>query len=645
MCGIVALFSPDRPVLPEVLARATATLHHRGPDGQRQWVAPSGEVGLGHARLAIIDLQTGDQPLANEDEQIHVVVNGEFYDFERIRSELEARGHRFRTRSDSEIVLHLYEEYGAHCVHHLRGEFAFVLWDARQRRLLAVRDRFGIKPLYYADLGGTLAFASEVKALRAAGLQPRWDHETFAQMATLGTYLPDRSLFEGVRQIPPGHYLIAGARGRQLVRYWDFDYPIETAASRAADGSDDAAHVEQFRAALDEAVRLRLRADVPVGCYLSGGLDSCAVLGLAARHSSKPIRAFTLSFDQPEYDEQAIAREMAARCQAEFNSIPVTQEDLAEDFPGAVWHSEQLFGNSHGVAKYRLSRFVREQGYRVVLTGEGSDEILAGYPSFRRDMLLHDRGGQDPAVVASLLADLDRNNAISRGLLMPDGQSLPLDSVRRVLGFTPSWIEAFAGTGFKMQPLLAPEVRASHQGRDPFLGMLDTFDVRGQLRGRAPVHQSLYLWSKTMLPNYILSVLGDRMEMAHSVEGRVPFLDHLVVELACSLPVSAKIRGLTEKYVLREAVRPVITPTVYRRQKHPFLAPPAATAPDGALHELMQTTLRGTALDRVPFYDRRQVVSLLDSLPGRPPAAQAALDPTLMVMLSLAVLAERFSMA
>jgi len=335
---------------------------------------------------------------------------------------------------------------------------------------------------------------------------------------------------------------------------------------------------------------------------------------------------------------------MAERCNAEFISIPITQADLAESLPDAIWHAEQPFFNSHGVAKYLLSRAVREQGYRVVLTGEGSDEILAGYPSFRRDMLLYDQTGQDPATVQALLASLEQGNAVSRGVLMPDGEALPLDSVRRLLGFAPSWLETFAANGFKAHAVLSAGFLAAQQRRDPFLDVLERLDVHGQLRGRPPVHQSLYLWSKIMLPNYILTVLGDRMEMANSVEGRVPFLDHKVVELARSLPVSAKIRGMTEKYVLREAARPVLTGTVYRRQKHPFLAPPAAAAPDGTLHELMQATLRGSALERVPFYDRRKVSALLDSLPGRSPAAQAALDPVLMQILGACVMASRFGL-
>jgi len=644
MCGIVGFFSPNRPVSSEMLARATARLHHRGPDGQRQWMPASGRVGLGHARLAIIDLDNGTQPLSNEDQQLHVVVNGEFYDFERIRTDLQSRGHQFRTGSDSEIVLHLYEEYGAHCIHYLRGEFAFLLWDERRQRLLAARDRFGIKPLFYADIKGMTAFASEVKGLLAAGLPARWDHETFGQLSALTGFAPDRSLFEGVQQVPPGHYMLLTDRERRLVRYWDFDYAASGPLS-PHDPATDARQIDEFGNALDEAVRLRLRADVPVGCYLSGGLDSCAVLGMAARHTHKPVRAFTISFDRPEYDEGPIAREMAARCNAEFVSIPLTPQDLAESLPDSIWQSEQPCFNTHGVAKYRLSRAVRQQGYRVVLTGEGSDEILAGYPHFRRDMLLHDRTGQDPATIQSLLTDLDKSNTVSRGVLLPDGETLPLESVRRVLGFAPSWIETFASNGFKTRGVMGTDFLVAQQQRDPYLSLLETLDVGGQLRGRPPVHQSMYLWSKVVLPNYVLTVLGDRMEMANSVEGRVPFLDHVVVELARLLPVSAKIRGMTEKYVLREAARSVLTPTVYSRQKHPFLAPPAAAIPGSALHELMQDTLRGNGLDRIPFYDRGRVIAVLDSLPSHPPASLGAIDPMLMQILSTCVMAAQFGMS
>jgi asparagine synthase (glutamine-hydrolysing) len=655
MCGIVAMFSPERRVEEAIVERALGALEHRGPDGHRHWISPDGAVGLGHARLSIIDLEGGAQPLENEDGQIRAIVNGELYGFESIREDLASRGHRFRTGSDSEIVIHLYEEYGAQCVQHLRGEFAFVLWDARNQRLLCARDRFGIKPLFYAVHAGALTLASEVKALLAAGVPPRWDGEAYFQSVIMGGIEQDRTLFGGVRQVPPGHYLLASRERRQLVRYWDFDYPLASdepasTGDEAADSAADRERAEQLRAVLDEAVRLRLRADVPVGCYLSGGLDSCAVLGLASRHVSRPIRAFTLSFDRPEYDELPIAREMAERCGAELVPLPVSSADLADDLPATIRHAEQIIINANSVAKFRLSRAVRAAGYKVVLTGEGSDEILAGYPHFRRDMLLYDRKGQDPREVDRLLADLTAANAVSRGILMPTALAgAPaagppgFEAMRRRLGYLPSFLEATGGGGAKARGLLSADFLASVGAeREPFGALLDGLDVRGQLAGRSPVNQSLYLWSKTALPNFILSVLGDRMEMAHSVEGRLPFLDHHVVETVRDFPVRSKIRGTVEKYVLREAVRPVITETVYRRQKHPFLAPPAAAALGGRLDELVQQTLRGPALRNTPFFDAQQVVALLDVLPTLPLADRAPLDVGLMAMTSVCLLGELF---
>jgi asparagine synthase (glutamine-hydrolysing) len=641
MCGIVAIYDPNGGVQPDSLARATARLHHRGPDAQRQWIAPHGRVGLGHARLSIIDLVTGDQPIANEDGQRRLIGNGELYDFDRIRRELELGGHRFRTGSDSEIALHLYEDLGPRCLQRLRGEYALVLWDEARQELFAARDRFGIKPLFFAWHRGALYLASEVKALFAAGVPARWSRQGLFDAAVMAIP-PTGTLFEGVSQVPPGHYLVAGPTGMQLCRYWDFSYP-ETESLAAV--RTDADWTEELHATLDEAVRLRLRADVPVGCYLSGGLDSCSVIGLAARHLSTPIRAFTLAFEDAAYDEAPIAREMAARANAEFHPIPIRQVDLAEHFADAAWNAEALFINAHGVAKYVLSRAVRDAGYKVVLTGEGSDEILAGYPHFRRDMLLYDSAGQDPAVVRALLAELEQNNAVSRGMLLPDGDSAPLDAVRNALGFVPSWIEAAGGRLFKLQGLWSDDTQVALGARVAFGEMMNELPIRDRLAGRAPVNQALYLWAKTVLPNYILTVLGDRMEMAHSVEGRVPFLDHEVVELISRMPVHLKIRGMTEKYVLREAARPVLTDAVYRRQKHPFLSPPATLNPHDRLHQMVQDTLRGSGLDHLPFVDRAKVVGLLDGLGALEPGEQVSIDQILMILLSGCVLGERLGLA
>lgn len=640
MCGIVALFSRCDPIATGIVERAAQRLHHRGPDGQRTWVSPDRQVALGHARLSIIDLVTGDQPIASEDGRTHIVVNGEFYGYEAIQRQLEAAGHRLRTRSDSEIALHLYEDLGPECLHRLRGEFAMVLWDESNRTLFAARDRFGIKPLFYAVRNGTLSLASEVKALFAAGVPARWDAESVFHSIEAGGH-QSRTLYDGVFQIPPGHYLLATNTHTEIHQYWDFNYP---AADRVPVRSE-ADCAAELRCALEEAVRLRLRADVPVGCYLSGGIDSCAVLGLAARHHSAPVRAFSLTFDHPDYDEEKQAKEMAAKANAEFSPVPICQDDLANNFASAILQSETFCVNAHGVAKYVLSRAVRDAGYKVVLTGEGSDEILAGYPHFRRDMLLYNRNGQDPAEVAALLENLEKLNSVSRGLLMPDGASRPLEYVQRVLGFVPSWIETSSGRAAKMQDLLSADFVAEYGGRASYHPLLSGLDVRGQLAGRDPVHQSLYLWAKTMLPGYILTMLGDRMEMAHSVEGRVPFLDHRVVEVICSQPVSQKIHGMTEKYVLREAVRDVLTDTVYRRQKHPFLSPPATLNPKQKLSTLVNDMLRGSVLASIPFFDQRKVVGLLDRVGTMDEGARVSSDQIFMVLVSACVLQEGFHLA
>lgn len=379
-----------------------------------------------------------------------------------------------------------------------------------------------------------------------------------------------------------------------------------------------------------------------MGCYLSGGLDSCAVLGLAAKHHPDPIRAFTLTFDRADYDEEKEAREMAAKAGAEFVPIPIRQDDLADHFADAILQSETFCINAHGVAKYLLSRAVRDAGYKVVITGEGSDEILGGYAHFRRDMLLYSRDGQDPVKVAALLEELERLNPVSRGLLLPHGEARPLENVRRLLGFVPSWIETFSARSSKMQELIAADFREKFGERDGYHALLSDLDVRGQLAGRDPVHQSLYLWSKTLLPTYILTMLGDRMEMAHSIEGRVPFLDHQVVEVIRSQPVTQKIRGMTEKYVLREAVRDVITDTVYRRQKHPFLSPPATLNPKEKLSTLVQDTLRGPTLRTIPFFDQQKVIGLLDSLDTMDEGSRVANDQILMILVSACVLQDRF---
>jgi asparagine synthase (glutamine-hydrolysing) len=638
VCGIVASVSSRGRVSADGILAAARRLVHRGPDNQTAWTAAHGRAGLGHARLSIIDLATGDQPIANEDESLHIVVNGEFYDFEAIRRGLEAQGHRFRTRSDSEIALHLYEDLGAKCLHQLRGEFAFAIWDERDGVLFAGRDRFGIKPLYYAVVDGTCHIASEVKALTALGVPLRWDSESLFDVHYGLMTAPNRTTFDGIHQVPPGCYLLTDGANVQVHQYWDFNYPTAELTRRSRDPQET---VERLRATMYEAVRLRLRADVPVACYLSGGLDSCSVLGIASDIASHPLRAYTLSFDLADYDERALAEAQAKLSGAEFHPIEINSDQLAHNLSDALYHAERPFVNAHSVAKFLLSKAVRDSGVRVVLTGEGADEVFAGYPFFRRDLVLHNMDGQDPEHAKALLDALNAANTVSAGVLLPTGDAGGFESVQRVLGFVPTILATWGQQGQRMRGLLNEDFARPFDGRDSFRALLNHFDVEGQLTGREPVNQSLYIWGKTSLPNYILSNLGDRMEMAHSVEGRLPFLDHKVVEEVVQLPVAMKIRGMTEKHVLREAARPVITDAIYRRQKHPFLSPPATLQPGGALFTLMQDTLRGSVLRDTGIYDTGKVIDLLDRIPQMSTAERTSVDVPLTWMTCLCMLHQR----
>ena len=641
MCGVIAGLFKGPPVSMEQVRGALDALAHRGPDHADWWFSPDHRLLLGHVRLSIIGLANGDQPLVNERGDVRAVVNGELYGYRRIRADLQAEGRRFVTDSDSEIALVLYEKLGGDFVHQLRGEFAVVIADERRRCLIAVRDRFGIKPLYYSVIGGDVVIASEIKALLALGVPARWDSDSFfAECHSVRP--PDRTLFHGVYAVPPGCVLYA-RDGRVDIRpYWDMDFP--DAATLAADRRSDAEVVSGFREVLDDAVRERLVADVEVASYLSGGIDSCAVLGLAQRHLDRPIRAFTIVFGDDLYDEHLLAQRTAEFTGSAFVPVPVTQQALVEAFSDALWHAETLVFNGHGVAKYLLSKAVHQAGIKVVFTGEGADEILAGYPPFRRDLLLHNTRGQDPDEVTRQLAELHTANQSSRGLLTADGPPAPgLDVVARRLGWVPSGLEVFSTLAAKMLPLFNPAVLDTATQGNPYTELLDTLDGPRRMHGRDPVNQALYLWSKTMLANYVLTVLADRMEMAHSVEGRVPFLDHHVAEYAASLPIHHKIRGTREKHVLREAVRDVVLPDIYNRPKHPFMSPPARDDQD-ALGRYCQDILRSELVEDQPFFAAASVRALMDRLATSEPAERAANEGVVLRIVSTCLLHQRFDM-
>jgi asparagine synthase (glutamine-hydrolysing) len=469
-----------------------------------------------------------------------------------------------------------------------------------------------------------------VKALHAAGVPAAWDEQGLVRGLTVGLPSADQTLFRDVRSIPPAHFLLVKGREATLHKYWDFDFVPEHAA--VVRSSQE--HAEELHAVLDEAVRLRLRADVPVGCYLSGGVDSCSILGLMARNAQSPVRAFTLGFDDPGYDESAIAKEMAEHAGADLTVMPITDDDLANNFSDALWHAERFAINAHGVAKFILSGAVHEASYKAVLTGEGADEVFAGYPHFRLD-LLRFSGGEKAREAELALAGA---NSASCGLLMPNGPAAAVQVLNDRLGYAPAFMEVFIVNAGKVASLF----HSSFSLNDAFASMLEGIEVAGQMSGRHVVNQSLYFWNKTFLHDYILTMLGDRMEMAHSVEGRLPFLDHHVVEFARNLPIDQKINGSTEKFILREAMDPVLTKTVKARQKHPFAAPPSLLRPSSRLHAMLQDTLRGQSLSRVPCLNKQAVTALLDRLPQMTEDERGAWEAPMMFIFSSCILAERF---
>jgi asparagine synthase (glutamine-hydrolysing) len=616
MCGVVGCFSPEGKAHRAPLGRALDALASRGPDGRGSYLAPDGRVALGHVRLAVRDLAGGAQPIASEDSSIHAVVNGEIYDAARLRKELESRGHRFRTRSDSELVVHLYEEHGTGLVTHLRGEFAFVLWDERSGTLVAARDRFGIKPLVYAERGGELLVASQAKALFALGLPALWDAAAVFQATSLHYPCPDTTLFAGVRSLPPGHRLVARPGSLRIEPYWDLDFPLVPAPI----GDDEA--TARFLELFDDAVRQRLEAEVPVAFQLSGGIDSASVLATAVATGHAPAHAFTVSFPGAAEDEEPLARAIADHLGASLHVVEATPARLAAAWAPAVAAGEGLAVNAHLPAKYLLAQAVRAGGFRVVLTGEGADEVLAGYAHFRAD---HE--GSAARVAAT--------NGASAGLMLPWGEALPLAAAEARLGYVPTFLQAKAGLGHRVRGLLRPGFLAAFDGLDPAARMLDSFPVRERMTGRGPVEQSSYLWSKLALEGYILRTLGDGMEMAHGLEGRLPFLDHPLADWLLALPLSCKLRGHEEKAILRRAMGGRLPDLVRRREKHPFVGPALA----GEMLTLAQDTAHSAAFADLPFVDAAAVQAALAALPGASPAQQKALDPALFLVISAAHLA------
>lgn len=566
MCGIAGVCNSDgERVDVHLLEKMITMIRHRGPD---EWGVHSDHgIGLAHARLSIIDLSTGQQPMCSADRSLWVTFNGEIFNYIELRQELLDRGHRFTTQSDTEVILHLYEEEGEDCVRRMNGQWGFAIWDARKHKLFLSRDRLGVRPLFYALVDHNIVFGSEIKSIFAHPDVPReLDLEALDQVFTFWCTLPPRSIFKGIRELPPGHSLIFQEGLLRIQPYWCLNFD----AVANGDTSEEAFR-DQLEALLVDATRIRLRSDVPVGAYLSGGLDSAIITALINRFTHERLRTFSIGFSAKELDESAFQQEVIAFLDTAHEQIQAGYQDIAEVFPDVVWHTEKPVIRAAPAPMHLLSRLVRNSGYKVVLTGEGADEVFGGYDIFKeakiRRFWAKQSGSERRArLLRRLYPYQKRLQQQPDTYLQEFFRVCPQDLASPFFSHLPRW-----ELTSRVKLFFSNDVR----------GALDSYDCLLELAAQLPPRysewhefcQAQYLETAFLLPGYILSSQGDRVGMAHAVEARHPYLDYRVVELGARMPPHLKMKVLNEKYILKRTFGHLLPSRVTNRPKQPYRAP------------------------------------------------------------------------
>jgi asparagine synthase (glutamine-hydrolysing) len=564
MCGIAGILNlKDLP--PEEISSLLAmlgTIRHRGPD--EFGIFRDAFVGLGSARLKIVDLVSGGQPISNEDGRLWIVFNGEIYNYPELRADLVRKDHRFSTTGDTEVILHLYEEYGIDCLGRLNGQFVFAIWDAVDRRMFIARDRLGIRPLFYTSDAGKLVFASEIKALLAyPGVNAVVDSLSLEQAFKYWCVLPPRTIFENIFELPPGNYMLVENGSVDIHPYWSLNFsenPHTDHTWRNVSG-----WLDEFEYLLKDATRLRLRADVPVGAYLSGGLDSAITATIARSYYPDSLQTFSIEFDDPEFDESSYQRSMTEILDVTHHRITCANADIARAFPDVIWHTEAPLLRTSPAPMYLLSRLVQEQGLKVVLTGEGADETLAGYDIFK-EMKVRRFWARHPE---------SRLRPLLLGRLYPHIPGLTQANAEYVMAFFRK------GLSDTTSPFYSHALRWNNTARSrlfllggrPDQNDLEDFNLPAHFEEWSALAKAQYLEFTTFLSPYLLSSQGDRMAMAHSVEGRYPFLDHRLVELCNSMPDDLKLFGLIDKWLLRQLGSKLLPEEIWQRPKRPYRAP------------------------------------------------------------------------
>lgn len=607
-------------------------LQHRGPDGFG--VYSDTRCVLGHARLSIIDIDGGWQPIFNEDSTLAVVFNGEIYNYLELRQELIPRGHRFRTRSDTEVILHAYEEWGDRCLERFNGQFSFVVYETASSSLFIARDRLGVRPFYYTWSNQTFVFASEVKALFASGLAvPELFDEGIQELFVYWTNISPNTPFQNIHELPPGHMMTVSGDRSRISRYWEVPSGEETnlRPEEYAEGVED--HLRR-------SIRLRLRADVPVGAYLSGGLDSALTTALIRRVTDTPLKTFSVEFTDPAYDESLHQKELIRFLGTDHSSIRCGPDEISEHFEDAIWAAERPLLRTAPVPMYLLSRLVRSEGYKVVVTGEGADEFFLGYDIFKEAKVRHFCSRYPDSRLRPLLLRSLYPYLFREPRTVNFQQAFFLKRFQQIedpfYGHRIRW-----DLGAKVQDFIREDRKAiSLAGSEKRL----LSNLPSGFAGSGPLVRTQMAEVETLLSGYLLSSQGDRMAMANSIEGRFPFLDHELIEFASRIPARRKMPGLDEKRVLKDLGKNILPAGVLRRKKFPYRAPDFM----GFLNwtrgkEFLEERLAPDAVADVGLFDPGKVTRLFQKALGLRQSSLTSSDNlVLMAVLSTQIFMRRF---
>jgi len=613
MCGLAGIYSKvgQLPYSEEHLAEMIKQLHHRGPDGYGFYTDE--RIGLSHSRLSIIDLEGGKQPIHNEDQSVWVVFNGEIFNYKELRQHLEALGHQFYTHSDTETIVHLYEQYGDNFVDHLNGQFAIALWDKPKNRLVLVRDRVGIHPLFYTEQGDQLLFASETKAfLPILNNPPQIDPKSLDQVMTFWSTVGARTIFSDIFQVRPGEMLVFEGAKKQSRRYWDWGFPEKGEAFNRS----KADLIEELRIRLTSAIEIRLRADVPVGAYLSGGLDSSALTALT-KPMIENLNTFSIGFQDEQLDEGEYQNEVIEFLKTQHSYLLCQNDQIAENFNKAVWHAESPILRTAPTPMMMLSNMVRDKQYKVVLTGEGADEIFGGYDIFKEGKIRqfwarNPASKFRPLLLKRLYPYLNLSNSGSGAFLQGFfGQGLDQKN-SPFFSHIPRWLTT---SGCKQ--FFSDDLKEQLKDSDPIAEFkaempdaIDSWDY---------FNQAQYVEAKSLLSGYLLCSQGDRMLMANSVEGRFPFLDHNMIEFANSIDPRMKMHVLNEKYILKQAMSGKLPASIVKRFKQPYRAPDAAAFQAGGCPSYVKELLAENEIADSGFFHPKKVQMLVKKVEsGRP---------------------------